>query len=202
ARRHGTVLDHRAVIAIGHRRHLAVVVARMLIAGEDAELLDARFRFSDPHRHVGVARGDAAQRASRHEVGCDDPHRHAGIAAGASGAIGEMMRAAETAAREFIVVAGTDKPDEFRHQLAFDAARDVRAGHRCGAVEMERRRRRNLTRDRAGLFTPDAAILTRYRTVHREPSWIGPDYRSLFAAVAELFDAIVKIGKVAVEPVA
>src|SRR5262249_51781708 len=89
------VLHHGAVVAEGHRGHLAVGMAEALVAGEEAVLLAGGARLGLAADEVEVEPGDAPRRAPGAKAQRGDADRHAGGATGAARAICQVMAAAE-----------------------------------------------------------------------------------------------------------
>src|SRR6516164_6762657 len=139
---HRRIFKHPAVIAIGHRRHIAVAVARTLILREQAELLGRSASRKQATRDAEIGVADAPSGAGMAEVVDGDAHRHAGGTTAAGRPVGKAMAAAEPGARQIVVKQSGAVADEFDDQLAFGAARHIRAGHRGGGEELSKRRSR------------------------------------------------------------
>src|SRR5215472_200094 len=92
------IFEHPAVIAIRHRRHIAVAVARTLVSREQPELLGRRARRKQAAGDVEIGVADAPGGSSMAEVVDTDAHRHAGGTTAAGRPVGKAMAAAEPGA--------------------------------------------------------------------------------------------------------
>src|SRR5205085_4558791 len=130
------VFDHAAVIGVAHVGHVAVAVARLLIGGEQAELLGGGPAGDQPSGEAAIEVPHPARRACIGEPLDGDPHRHAGGALAAGGAVGEAMAAPEPGARQIVIERGGAAAGQFDDQFALGAAWDIRAGHRGGGEKL------------------------------------------------------------------
>src|SRR5439155_1615786 len=122
------VLDHAAVIGIGHRRHVAVAVARVLVGGKQLELLGRCAPGHEPRAQPAVNIAHPAGRTGIGEFLDGDPHRHASGALAAGRAVGKAVAAAESGARQLVIKTGGAAAGQLDDQLALGAVGDVRAG--------------------------------------------------------------------------
>ena len=109
-RAHRGLLDHRRVVGEAHVGHAALGVARIQIAAQQPELLFGRFGRAQAAREIGVARHDLAPAPRELETLHRHARRDASLAAVAGGAVGDVLRAAETGIGQHVVQLPASSP--------------------------------------------------------------------------------------------